>query len=66
MYTYLVEEEIVPKNLGFSVKLMHAKDKKEIRVFTNDEIKKLVSYTKSGTQKYNKYLIARDNLILNF
>lgn len=66
LYTYLVEEEIVSKNLGFSVKLVHAKDKKEIHVFTSDEIKRLINYTKSGTQKYNKYLIARDNLILNF
>ncbi|GKZ02642.1 hypothetical protein ANS017_13140 [Paraclostridium bifermentans] len=39
--TYLVDEEIVTKNLEFAVKLINANDKKEIEVFTKDEIKKL-------------------------
>ncbi|MDL0277815.1 phage integrase SAM-like domain-containing protein, partial [Clostridioides difficile] len=44
LYTYLIEEEMVTKNLGFSVKLLNATDKKEIEVFTNEEIKKLTKY----------------------
>lgn len=59
-------EEIVTKNLGYSVKLVNATDKKEIEVFTSEEIKKLVSYKKIDTQKDNKYIVARDNLIINF
>lgn len=66
MYSYLVDEDIVHKNLGYSVKLVNATDKKEIEVFTSDEIKRLIQYKKSGTQKDNKYLVARDNLIINF
>ena len=66
LYEYLMEEDIVNKNLGLSVKLINANDKKEIEVFTNEEIKKLINYKKSGTQKYNEYLIERDNLIINF
>lgn len=66
LYEYLIEEDIVNKNLGLSVKLINASDKKEIEVFTNEEIKKLINYKKSGTQKDNKYLIERDNLIINF
>lgn len=66
LYSYMIEEEIVTKNLGYSVKLINAIDKKEIEVFTNEEIKRLVRYTKTGTQKDNKYIVARDNLIINF
>lgn len=66
LYSYMIEEEIVTKNLGYSVKLVNATDKKEIEVFTSEEIKKLVSYKKMGTQKDNKYIVARDNLIINF
>lgn len=65
-YSYLVEEEIATKNLGHSVKLVNATDKKEIEVFTMDEIKRLVGYKKTGTQKDNRYIVARDNLIINF
>jgi integrase/recombinase XerD len=43
LYSYLIEEEIVMKSLGYSVKLLNAKDKKDIEIFTNDEIKKLIS-----------------------
>ena len=66
LYSYMIEEEIVTKNLGYSVKLVNATDKKEIEVFTSEEIKKLVAYKKMGTQKDNKYIVARDNLIINF
>lgn len=62
----MIEEEIVTKNLGYSVKLVNSTDKKEIEVFTSEEIKKLVSYKKIDTQKDNKYIVARDNLIINF
>lgn len=65
LYSYMIEE-IVTKNLGYSVKLVNATDKKEIEVFTSEEIKKLVAYKKMGTQKDNKYIVARDNLIINF
>ena len=43
LYSYLIEEEIVMKNLGYLVKRLTAKDKKDIEIFTNDEIKKLIS-----------------------
>ncbi|CEP39685.1 tyrosine-type recombinase/integrase [Paraclostridium sordellii] len=66
LYSYMIEEEIVTKNLGYSVKLVNATDKKEIDIFTSEEIKKLVAYKKMGTQKDNKYIVARDNLIINF
>lgn len=66
LYTYLVEEDIVSKNLGFSVKLVNANDKKEIEVFTKEEIKKLVQYQRSFNEKVSPFLVVRDNLIINF
>lgn len=66
LYTYLVDEEVVPKNLGFAVKLVNASDKKEIEVFTKDEIKKLVEYKRSFNEKVSPFLVARDNLLINF
>ncbi|WP_270505830.1 tyrosine-type recombinase/integrase [Paraclostridium sordellii] len=66
LYTYLVEEEIVPKNLGFSVKLVNANDKKEIEVFTKDEIKKLIQHQRSFNEKSSPFLVVRDTLIINF
>nr|WP_294572339.1 tyrosine-type recombinase/integrase [uncultured Romboutsia sp.] len=66
LYTYLVEEDIVSKNLGFSVKLVNANDKKEIEVFTKEEIKKLVQHQRSFNEKVSPYLVVRDTLILNF
>lgn len=66
LYTYLVEEEIVPKNLGFAVKLVNANDKKEIEVFTKDEIKKLVQHQRSFNEKSSPFLVVRDTLIINF
>ncbi|MGL4731738.1 MAG: hypothetical protein ACRCW0_09160 [Clostridium sp.] len=65
LYSYLVEEEIVYENLGFAVKLVNANDKKEIEVFTKDEIKKLVQYKRSFNEKTSPFLLVRDNLILN-
>ncbi|MGL6120681.1 MAG: tyrosine-type recombinase/integrase [Fusobacteriaceae bacterium] len=66
LYTYLVDEEIVSKNLGFAVKLVNANDKKEIEVFTKDEIKKLIQHQRSFNEKASPFLVVRDNLILNF
>lgn len=66
LYSYLVNEEIVAKNLGYSVKLVNATDKKEIEVFTKEEIKKLVEHKRSFKEKVSPFLIARDNLIINF
>ncbi|MBS6025738.1 MAG: tyrosine-type recombinase/integrase [Paeniclostridium sordellii] len=66
LYTYLVEEEIVSKNLGFAVKLVNANDKKEIEVFTKDEIKKLVQHQRSFNEKSSPFLVVRDTLIINF
>lgn len=66
LYSYLLEEDIVSKNLGYSVKLVNATDKKEIEVFTKDEIKKLVEHKRSFNEKVSPYLIFRDNLIINF
>ncbi len=66
LYTYLVDEEVVPKNLGFAVKLVNASDKKEIEVFTKAEIKKLVEYKRSFNEKVSPFLVARDNLLINF
>lgn len=66
LYTYLVDEEIVSKNLGFSVKLVNATDKKEIEVFTKDEIKKLVQHQRSFNEKTSPFLVVRDTLIINF
>lgn len=66
LYTYLVEEEIVSKNLGFAVKLVNANDKKEIEVFTKDEIKKLIQYQRSFNEKSSPFLVVRDTLIINF
>ncbi|MFR6016457.1 MAG: site-specific integrase [Paraclostridium sordellii] len=42
LYSYMIEEEIVTKNLGYSVKLVNATDKKEIDVFTSEEIKSTI------------------------
>lgn len=61
LYTYLVDEYIVPKNLGFTVKLVNANDKKE-----KEEIKKLVQHQRSFNEKSSPFLRVRDNLILNF
>ncbi|MCC0667605.1 tyrosine-type recombinase/integrase [Clostridioides sp. ZZV14-6153] len=66
LYTYLIEEEMVTKNLGFSVKLLNATDKKEIEVFTNEEIKKLTKYKRKFNIKESPYIAVRDNLIINF
>lgn len=66
LYTYLVEEEIVSKNLGFAFKLVNANDKKEIEVFTKDEIKKLIQYQRSFNEKSSPFLVVRDTLIINF
>ncbi|MDU5020265.1 MAG: site-specific integrase, partial [Clostridiales bacterium] len=66
LYTYLIEEEVVSKNLGFAVKLVNANDKKEIEVFTKDEIKKLIQHKRSFNEKTSPFLSVRDNLILNF
>ena len=66
LYTYLVDEDIVSKNLGFTVKLINANDKKEIEVFTKDEIKKLVQHQRSFNDKVSPFLVARDTLIINF
>ena len=35
--SYLIDEDIVSKNLGLSVKLINANDKKEIEVFTKED-----------------------------
>ena len=66
LYTYLIEEEVVSKNLGFAVKLVNANDKKEIEVFTKDEIKKLIQHKRSFNEKTSPFLAVRDTLILNF
>lgn len=66
LYTYLIEEEVVSKNLGFAVKLVNANDKKEIKVFTKDEIKKLIQHKRSFNEKTSPFLAVRDTLILNF
>lgn len=66
LYTYLVEEEIVSKNLGYAVKLINAKDKKEIDIFTKDEIKKLIEHKRTFNEKVSPFLVVRDNLIINF
>ena len=66
LYAYLVEEEIVAKNLGYTVKLVNATDKKDIEVFTKDEIKKLIEYKRTFNEKTSPFLVVRDNLIINF
>lgn len=66
LYTYLVEEGIVDKNLGYTVKLINAKDKKEIEIFTKNEIKKLIEYKRTFNEKVSLFLVVRDNLIINF
>lgn len=66
LYEYLIEEDIVSKNLGLSVKLVNANDKKEIEVFTKDEIKKLIEHKRSFNEKTSPFLVVRDNLIINF
>ena len=47
LFSYLLDKDIVNKNLGHAVKLVNATDKKEIEVFTTDEIKRLVNYKKT-------------------
>ncbi|SCI13162.1 Tyrosine recombinase XerD [uncultured Clostridium sp.] len=66
LYEYLIEEDIVNKNLGLSVKLVNATDKKEIEVFTKDEIKKLIEYKRTFNKKISPFLVVRDRLIINF
>lgn len=66
LYSYLIEEEVVSKNLGYSVKLVDANDKKEIEVFTKEEIKKLIQHKRTFNEKVSPFLVVRDNLILNF
>lgn len=39
LYTYLVDEVIVSKNLGYSVKLVNGNDKKEIEVLPKIKLK---------------------------
>lgn len=66
LYNYLIEEEIVSKNIGYSVKLLNATDKKEIEVFTKEEMKKLIQYQRTFNEKISTFLVVRDNLLINF
>lgn len=66
LYNYLIEEDIVSKNIGYSVKLLSATDKKEIEVFTKDEMKKLIQYQRTFNEKISTFLVVRDNLLINF
>ena len=65
-YSFLIREDIVEKNLGYTVKLKKATDQKEIEIFTNEEMKKLSDYKRIGNIQHSPFLKARDELIINF
>lgn len=62
MFNYLIDEEIINNNPAMSVKLERAKDKKNIEIFTKDEVKKLVNWNKRS----RKFLDVRDSLVISF
>lgn len=65
-YSFLIKENIVDKNLGYSVKSKKATDQREIEIFTNEEMKKLFNYKRVGNIQKSPFLDARDELIILF
>ena len=63
-YLFLIKENIVDKNLGYSVKSKKAREQREIEVFTNEEMKKLFNYKRVGNIQKSPFLYVRDELII--
>lgn len=63
-YLFLIKENIVDKNLGYSVKSKKAREQREIEVFTNEEMKKLFNYKRVGNIQKSPFLYIRDELII--
>lgn len=63
-YLFLIKENIVDKNLGYSVKSKKAREQREIEVFTNEEMKKLFNYKRVDNIQKSPFLYVRDELII--
>lgn len=46
--------------------MVNENDKKEIEVFTKEEIKRLVQHKRSFNERISLFLVVRDNLIINY
>ena len=63
-YLFLIKENIVDKNLGYSVKSKKAREQREIEVFTNEEMTKLFNYKRVDNIQKSPFLYVRDELII--